>query len=128
MQLSHHNNQNESKLNMNTTMKYPALLTSIVTAAALALSAACAFAADEKISVTGDAKCGKCMLKEGKECHNVVQAEKDGKMVTYYLVDNDASKELNGKLCTQSKKVQVTGTVKETDGKMLLTATKIQAE
>lgn len=106
----------------------PALLTAFVTAIALAFSVACSFAADEKVSIKGEAKCGKCLLKSGTECHNVVQAEKDGKMVSYYLVDNDASKELHGKLCKQSKKVNVTGTVKETNGRMFLTATKVESE
>lgn len=113
---------------MNTKMKTPALLTSILTAMALAFSAASAFAADEKVSFTGEAKCGKCMLKDGKDCHNVIQAEKDGKKVTYYLENNDVSKELHGKICSQSKKVKVSGTVSEKDGKMHLTATKIQPE
>jgi len=113
---------------MNPTMNKSTWLTSIITALAIAFSAAFALAADEKVSVTGEAKCGKCQLKEGKECHNVIQAKKDGKTVNYYLEDNDVSKSLHGKVCAQSQKVTVSGTVKETDGKLLLTATKIHPE
>ena len=70
--------------------------------------------------------CGKCNFKTTKECQNVIQTEKDGKTVNYYLVANDVSKEFHGKLCKESKKVTATGTVKEVDGKLQLTATKIE--
>ena len=83
-------------------------------------------AADESVTITGEGKCAKCALKETKECQNAIQAEKDGKAVTYYLVANDVSKEFHGKLCKETKKVKATGTVKEVDGKMQLTATKIE--
>ena len=81
---------------------------------------------DDKVTITGEGKCAKCSLKETKECQNVIQAEKGGKMVNYYLVDNDVSKEFHGKLCKESKKVTATGTVKEVDGKWQLTPTKIE--
>src|SRR5437773_12421543 len=83
-------------------------------------------AADKAVTITGEGKCAKCSLKETKECQNVIQAEKGGKMVNYYLVDNDVSKEFHGKLCKESKKVTATGTVKEVDGKWQLTPTKIE--
>jgi hypothetical protein len=83
-------------------------------------------AAGDSVTITGEGKCAKCALKETKECQNVIQAEKDGKTVNYYLVANDVSKEFHGKLCKESKKVTATGTVKEVDGKMELTPTKIQ--
>ena len=82
--------------------------------------------ADDKVTITGEGKCAKCSLKETKECQNVIQTEKGGKMVNYYLVDNDVSKEFHGKLCKESKKVTATGTVKEVDGKWQLTPTKIE--
>ena len=86
------------------------------------------FAAEEakgKVTITGEGKCAKCALKETKECQNVIQTEKDGKTVNYYLVANDVSKEFHGKLCKETKKVTATGTVKEVDGKLELTPTKI---
>ncbi len=82
-------------------------------------------AANESITITGEGKCAKCALKETKECQNVIQTEKDGKTVNYYLVANDVSKEFHGKLCKETKKVTATGTVKEVDGKLELTPTKI---
>ncbi|MEO8428526.1 MAG: DUF6370 family protein [Verrucomicrobiota bacterium] len=81
-------------------------------------------AADEK-TITGDGMCAKCELKEAKSCQNAVKVKEGGKTVTYYLVHNDVSKKFHGKVCTSTEKVKVTGTVKEVDGKMELTPTKI---
>lgn len=83
------------------------------------------FAADTQI-ITGEGKCAKCALHETTKCQNVIQAEKDGKPVTYYLVDNKVSKEFHENICKENKKITAVGTVKDVDGKMLLTATKIE--
>jgi len=40
-------------------------------------------------------------------------------------VHNDVSKKFHGKVCKSTEKVKATGTVKEVDGKMELTPTKI---
>ena len=101
-------------------------LVATVAALVLAATAVRTFAADEPVTITGDAKCAKCVLKEGKECQNAIQVKTGDKSVTYYLAANDASKELNGKLCEGAKKVKATGTVKAVEGKMQLTATKIE--
>jgi hypothetical protein len=84
-----------------------------------------ASAADAK-TLTGEGKCGKCALKETKECQNTVTVKEGDKSVTYYLVQNDVSKEFHDNICKGAKKVKATGTVKEVDGKMQLTATKIE--
>ena len=81
-------------------------------------------AADEK-TLTGEGKCAKCALKESDSCQNVVQVKEGDKTVTYYLVHNDVSKDFHGNICKETKKISVTGTVKEVDGKMQLTPTKI---
>ena len=47
-----------------------------------------AFAADssKERTITGEAKCAKCMLKETDKCQTVIQVEnKKGKTVNYYL-------------------------------------------
>jgi len=82
-------------------------------------------AADEK-TITGEGKCAKCALKETKSCQNAVQVKEEGKTVTYYLTHNDVSKKFHGNICTETKKVTATGTVKKVDGKMELTPTKIE--
>ena|SRR6185436_15624293 len=84
-----------------------------------------ASAADAK-TLTGEGKCGKCALKETKECQNTVTVKEGDKSVVYYLVQNDVSKEFHGTICKETKKVKAVGTVKEVEGKMQLTATKIE--
>ena len=100
----------------------------LVAGVALFLSSAAArtVEAEDSVTITGEGKCAKCALKETKECQNVIQTEKDGRTVSYYLVANDVSKEFHGKLCKETKKITATGTVKEVDGKMQLTPTKIE--
>src|SRR5262245_41816064 len=89
-----------------------------------------AFAAEE-VTITGDAVCAKCALKETPKCQNTITATTDGKKTTYYLAANAVSKKAHGALgiCTASKdapvKVKATGTVSEEDGKKVLTVSKI---
>jgi len=82
--------------------------------------------ADDEKTVTGEGKCAKCALKETDSCQNVVQVKEGGKTVTYYLVHNDVSKKFHDNICKETKKITVTGTVKEVDGKQQLTPTKIE--
>jgi hypothetical protein len=94
----------------------------------LAFGAARSFASDasKEVTITGSMVCGKCTLHETKSCQNVVQVETDGKTVNYYLKQNDVSKAAHDPICGGgSEKVTVTGTVKEKDGKEILTPTKI---
>ena len=88
-------------------------------------SATTALAADE-VTITGNMVCGKCTLHETDKCQNVVQVTEDGKTVNYYLKQNDISKAAHDPICQGgSEKVTVTGTVKEKDGKKMMTASKI---
>src|SRR5258708_18995857 len=93
----------------------------------LTLASTPAFAADDEQTITGDCKCAKCALHETDKCQNAIQTTKDSKTVTYYLVDNEVSKAFHENVCKSTEKVTATGTVKEKDGKMMLTATKIEA-
>jgi hypothetical protein len=90
---------------------------------------------DEKVTISGEGMCAKCALKETKTCQNAVIETKDGKKTTYYLVANDVAKKAHQRdgFCQATKdapiKVKVTGTVeKKDDGKMYLTAEKIEKE
>lgn len=88
-----------------------------------------AFAADEKakeVTITGEAKCTKCALHESKKCQTVIQTDKDGKSVTYYLTQNSTAKDFHENICEESKKVTATGTVEVKDGKEMLTVSKIE--
>ena len=100
------------------------------TAAFLVLALATpAFAADssKEKTITGEAKCAKCMLKETDKCQTVIQAEnKKGKTVNYYLASNDVSKAFHQNVCKEAKKVTATGTVKKVNGKSEFTVSKIE--
>lgn len=86
--------------------------------------------AAEEVTITGDAVCRKCALKETKKCQNVVIVTEGGKSVNYYLKTNKFSKDAHSGLgiCQASKdapvKVKATGTVKEEEGEKVLTPTK----
>src|SRR5262249_31899843 len=104
------------------------LLTGIVAGLVLAGLTTSAFAEKGKEkTISGEAKCAKCALKETAKCQTVIQTEgKDGKKVTYYLVNNDVAKAFHDNVCTGTKKVTAKGTVKEVDGKHEFEAEKIE--
>jgi hypothetical protein len=111
-------------------MKSTSIILSAIAGLVLLACATPSFAADsgkrKEQTITGEAKCAKCMLKEGEKCQTVIQAEnKKGKTVNYYLVDNDVSKAFHENVCKEAKKVTATGKVKKVDGKTEFTATKI---
>ncbi|MGD0017459.1 MAG: DUF6370 family protein [Verrucomicrobiia bacterium] len=82
--------------------------------------------ADVEKTITGNGMCAMCVLKQGTECQTVIQVKEGDKMVTYYLVNNDVSKNFHHNVCMKRAKVTATGTVKEVDGKMQMTATKLE--
>jgi hypothetical protein len=77
--------------------------------------------ADDKKEVTlkGTMVCGKCTLKVCKKCTNVLQVEKDGKAVNYFIEDKGGGEPYHKAVCPKGAKQQaeVTGTVSEKDGK-----------
>ncbi len=84
------------------------------------------WAKDKEVTISGEAKCAKCALKQSDKCQTVIQSEnKKGKMVTYYLANNDVAKGFHDTICSEPKKVTATGTVKKVNGKEQLTASKI---
>jgi predicted small secreted protein len=98
----------------------------IAAVAALAFVASVTTALAKDVTLTGEAKCAKCMLKEGDHCQTVIQVEKKGKTVTYYLADNAIAKGFHEDVCHEAKKVKAEGSVKTVDGKKTLTLTKIE--
>jgi hypothetical protein len=99
----------------------------------LAITLAGAALAGEKaktVTLEGKLVCAHCTLHaEGvKSCQSVLQvaaAEKDGEPTFYYIAKNEVSDEL-GMPCKGDKSARITGTVAEKDGKMWLTATKVE--
>ena len=92
----------------------------------LALIASPTLAKDKEVTVTGEGKCAKCMLKETAACQNAIEVTKGEKKKVYYLVQNDVSKKFHDDICKEAKKVTATGTVKKVDGKLEMTASKIE--
>ena len=84
------------------------------------------FADDKEVTVTGEGKCAACLLKEGETHQTVIETKEEGKTVKYYVADNEVAKKFPGDVCTEAKKVTATGTVKEVDGKKVLTVSKIE--
>ena len=77
------------------------------------------------ITITGKAVCAKCQLKQTASCQNEIQVKKGAKTVTYYVVQNEASKNFHEEMCRDSRKVTATGTVHEVEGKLEFEATQI---
>jgi len=84
---------------------------------ALALSTSMAYAADT--TLVGMGKCE-------NNHRTALEVEANGKTTVYHLVPNDVSKAIHAKICPKAAKLKVTGEVQEVDGKMQLTATKIE--
>ncbi|MGD0259545.1 MAG: DUF6370 family protein [Verrucomicrobiota bacterium] len=107
-------------------MKKTLLFTAVAGLLLLAIATP-TLAADKEKTITGEAKCAKCLLKQGDKCQTVIQVEnKNGKTVNYYLVENDVSKAFHENVCKEAKKVTATGTVKKVEGKNEFTASKIE--
>lgn len=98
----------------------------IIGLAALTLPAG-AESKGKEITLSGKACCAKCCLKQGDTCQNVLSVEKNGKTTTYYLADNQVSKDFHGEVCKKPKEnVSVTGTCKKEGDKLVVTASKIK--
>ncbi len=107
------------------------LITACIASLVLVAIASTASAADtgksKEKTITGEAKCAKCALKESDKCQTVIQTENTkGKTVTYWLANNDVAKNFHENVCSGPKKVVATGTLKKVDGKQQLTASKIE--
>jgi hypothetical protein len=107
-------------------MKQTFAIIAAVTGLAFALSTGGAFAKDKEVTVKGEAKCAKCALHETSACQTVIQAEKNGKKVNYYVTKNDVSKSFHQNVCTGSKEVVAKGTVAKVDGKNEITLSDIK--
>lgn len=104
------------------------LFSSLAALVLLALaSPSVALAKGKEVTITGEAKCAKCVLHQGDKCQTVIQTEgKNGKTVTYYLTDTDTAKGFHENVCHEAKKVTATGLAKKVDGKRELAATEIK--
>jgi hypothetical protein len=117
------NDRSAAAVDVKTNMKKLSLLTAVALLLALP---ALAESGGKEITIKGEGQCAKCSLKEGDKCQNVVVTEKNGKKTTYYLADNDVSKNFHAEVCKAPKAVSVTGVCKKVDSKLVVTASKIQ--
>lgn len=85
-----------------------------------------ALAADQAKTITGEGKCAKFDLKEAGPCQTVVQVKDGEKIVTYYLATHKVSTAFHTNVCKTPKQVTATGPVKQVNGKLQMTATKIE--
>jgi len=102
------------------------LSSSAALAMLLSLSTSGLAAGGKEITVEGKGCCAKCCLKVATECGNAVTVEKDGKKTTYFLADNDVSKQFHENICKGVKPVTVTGVCEKVGDKLQITATKIE--
>jgi len=110
-------------------MKRTSLTLTLAMGLLLAFGAARLLASDAstETTLTGTMVCAKCKLHEADKCQNVLQVDKDGKTVNYYLTQNKVSKDFHSNICqNDGEKVTVTGTVKEKGEKEMLVASKIE--
>lgn len=107
-------------------MKRSFAVIAAVAALVLLANAGNALAKEKQVTLTGEAKCAKCLLHQGNTCQTVIQTEKNGKTVTYYVADNQVAKGFHKDVCHEAEKVTATGTVKKVGGKRELTLTKIE--
>ena len=113
-------------------MKKVSVLIAAVAGLTVLALATPSFAAEKpkEKTITGEAKCAKCVLKEAgaDKCQTVIEVEnpKTGKTVKYYLADNEVAKDFHENVCKAAKKVTAIGKVKKVDGKNEFTASKIE--
>jgi hypothetical protein len=86
-----------------------------------------AVAADD-MTLTGKVLCAKCSLKkaDAKECQNVLVVTDDSGTTSEYYVVKNAVSETFGHVCKTEKPAVVTGQVAEKDGKMWITASRME--
>jgi hypothetical protein len=85
---------------------------------------------DKEQTLKGTITCAKCDLKiKGQDkCATVIKVtEKKGKDTVYYF-DSASDKNYHKKICRESAKGEVTGTVSEKDGKKMIKVTKVKYE
>lgn len=84
-------------------------------------------AAAKEVTLTGQYACAHCTLheKDAKGCQDVLVTEDGGQKATYYVVKNETADKF-GHGCSGDKKVTITGTVEQKDGKQWITANRIE--
>ena len=81
----------------------------------------------EQVSGKGQDVCNKCSRGEADSCEPVIVISKGGTETVYHVVQNSVAKDFHGShVCQGAKTVNFAGTVKEQDGKKMLTLSSIE--
>lgn len=98
-------------------------------AGALAL-VVCATVSAETVerTISGEGACSACILKErGAHVHEITVTETaGGNAVTYYLMQNDVTRQFGTQLCRHVGKVIARGNVAMVDGRLQMTPARIK--
>jgi hypothetical protein len=83
--------------------------------------------AGDETTLTGSIMCAKCSLKkaDAKDCQDVLVVKAGDKTSEYYVEKNEVAKTF-GHVCKDEKPAVVTGKVTEKDGKMWISASKME--
>lgn len=84
----------------------------------------------KEVTLEGKLVCGKCTLDVTKACCNVLQVEKGGKKVSYFLKDKGKAEKYHKGICPpgSEKEATVTGTVAKQGEKMVITPSKVEVK
>lgn len=96
--------------------------------AVFAVAAVCGLlvAPPDESTLKGSGICAKCLLKETDVCQIVIQVNRGERTFNYYLVQNAVTKTLRDSLCKESKRVKAKGVIKDRNGKMEFTASRLK--
>jgi len=85
---------------------------------------------DKEKTLKGVMLCGKCTLKETKECANVLQVKEGDKLVNYFLDDKGRGEPYHKAICPPDSKKDATvvGIVGEKDGKKTIKPSKVDVK
>jgi hypothetical protein len=79
-----------------------------------------------EVRITGDAVCAKCVLKQSDHCQILLQfTTVAGKLITYYLDDNDVARSFHDNVSKESRKVKATGVIRKSGSKLTFEASEI---
>jgi hypothetical protein len=82
----------------------------------------------EKKTLTGEALCLKCELKQSRTCQNAIRVSVDGKDLIYALDQNKVSRSFHSKVCQSTVAVVAQGTIADINGKLEFTASEISVK
>jgi hypothetical protein len=88
---------------------------------------------EKEITLTGDAICAKCALKQAQSCQLALQVDAGGYSIVYFLQPDEVRKRLEKQIeeqrinwCATPTKVVATGVVRQIDGRPVLVSSRLE--